>query len=478
MNFTSLEFLVFFPVVLFLYWRLPGRFRWALMLGASYFFYMNWNPALGFLLAGTTLVSYGAAVRIQAARKRNASGKGWLVLAAAVSLGSLAVFKYGGFLAESTAALIRFFGGPSYAPGLSLILPAGISFYTFQTLSYVLDVYRGRFVCERHLGYYALYVSFFPQLVAGPIERPGNLLPQLHSPAPFQAQMLYSGGVRILRGFFKKLVIADYLGAFVDRVYSAPEQADGLAVILATAFFAVQIYCDFSGYTDIARGTAETFGIRLMENFRRPYRAASLREFWRRWHISLTGWFKDYVYIPLGGSRHGLMRTCRNVLIVFSLSGLWHGAAWNFVAWGLIHGICLTMGILWEARVHTCWTPYWFRRLRTLLLAGGAWVFFRAQSVGEALTLFGRLGTGWSGQGILDSFAGLGLERLDALLLPLVFLGFWTVERRELPESFPQESGRAVRTAFTLCTVIWTIALFWLMELETGAGNVFLYFQF
>lgn len=276
MNFHSLEFLIFLPVVFVLHWVLPHRFRWALLLGASSLFYFWWNFWTGFLLVGATLVSWlcGRGIaRSQSPYTRRAL----LVLALITCLGCLAVFKYAGFFASLAGLELS----------LQIILPVGISFYTFQTLSYVIDVYRGQGE-ESHFGYYALFVSFFPQLVAGPIERPGRLLPQLKAERTFSMENLSAGGWLLLEGYFKKVVIADGLAPFVDQVYAAPGEALGPEIVLATVLFGLQIYCDFSGYSGIARGAAQLLGVELTENFRRPYEAASIREFWRRWHISLT----------------------------------------------------------------------------------------------------------------------------------------------------------------------------------------------
>ena len=406
MNFHSLEFLIFLPVVFVLHWVLPHRFRWALLLGASSLFYFWWNFWTGFLLVGATLVSWlcGRGIaRSQSPYTRRAL----LVLALITCLGCLAVFKYAGFFASLAGLELS----------LQIILPVGISFYTFQTLSYVIDVYRGQGE-ESHFGYYALFVSFFPQLVAGPIERPGRLLPQLKAERTFSMENLSAGGWLLLEGYFKKVVIADGLAPFVDQVYAAPGEALGPEIVLATVLFGLQIYCDFSGYSGIARGAAQLLGVELTENFRRPYEAASIREFWRRWHISLTSWFTDYVYIPLGGNRKGLPRQVVNLLAVFLLSGLWHGAGWTFLTWGLIHGLYRAAGAVWE---HIRGIPEkecrpW-AHIRTFLLVSFPWLFFRAPSMADVLTLLSRLPTGWGGA--FPALAGTAPLALSLLCLPL-----------------------------------------------------------
>ena len=302
MNFISLTFVFLFPIVLILYWKLPWKYRELFLLAVSYFFYIKESSWAGGLLLLTTVTTYLAGLAIEKGRHK----KGWLIFTVAVCIGLLIGLKYS-------------------------VPPVGISFYTFQTMAYVIDVYRGEIAAEKNPRSYALFISFFPQLVAGPIERAGNLLGQLKEKHTKSRAALVNGAWLILRGFYKKVVVADYLAVYVDKVYSSPEKAGGIGAVLGTVFFAIQIYCDFSGYTDIARGAARMMGIRLMENFRHPYRAVSIQDFWRRWHISLTRWFTDYVYIPLGGNRKGFVKQCRNILIVFLLSGFWHGASWNFV---------------------------------------------------------------------------------------------------------------------------------------------------
>lgn len=454
MNFHSLEFPIFLPVVFVLHWVLPHRFRWALLLGASSLFYFWWNFWTGFLLVGATLVSWlcGRGIaRSQSPYTRRAL----LVLALITCLGCLAVFKYAGFFASLAGLELS----------LQIILPVGISFYTFQTLSYVIDVYRGQGE-ESHFGYYALFVSFFPQLVAGPIERPGRLLPQLKAERTFSMENLSAGGWLLLEGYFKKVVIADGLAPFVDQVYAAPGEALGPEIVLATVLFGLQIYCDFSGYSGIARGAAQLLGVELTENFRRPYEAASIREFWRRWHISLTSWFTDYVYIPLGGNRKGLPRQVVNLLAVFLLSGLWHGAGWTFLTWGLIHGLYRAAGAVWE---HIRGIPEkecrpW-AHIRTFLLVSFPWLFFRAPSMADVLTLLSRLPTGWGGA--FPALAGTAPLALSLLCLPLA---------ERLSEQRHQRNWYA--SALTVFCAVTAIGTAWLAHLAGGGNNAFIYFQF
>lgn len=458
MNFNSLEFLVFFPVVFTLHWLLPHRCRWLLLLAASWLFYFWWNPWTGSLLVGVTLISWlcaGGIARAQSKRTR----KALLIMALAACLGCLAVFKYAGFFISITGGSLAF----------QIILPVGISFYTFQTLSYVIDVYRGNVETERHFGYYALFVSFFPQLVAGPIERPERLLPQLREERTFSLSDLSAGGWLLLEGYFKKVVIADSLAPFVDRVYAAPGEALGPEAALATVLFGIQIYCDFSGYSDIARGAAKLLGIELVENFHRPYAARSVREFWRRWHISLTSWFTDYVYIPLGGSRRGLFWQITNILVVFLLSGLWHGAGWTFVVWGLIHGLYQVGSVLLARRreassAHSP-VPPGLACVCTFLLVSFPWLFFRAASMGDALTLLSRLSVGWGG--LLTA-----LGQVLPLALPIICLPM--VER--LPDSSHRTDWYASALAVFCC--VTAVGVAWLAQLAGGGHNAFIYFQF
>lgn len=454
MNFNSPDYLVFLPVVFALHWALPHRFHWALLLGASWLFYFWWDLRTGFLLVGTTLVSWLCGRGLIHARS-TAGRRALLMLAQVICLGTLGVFKYTGFFASMAGVELP----------LQIILPMGISFYTFQTLSYVIDVYRGRAEAERHFGYYALFVAFFPQLVAGPIERPGHLLPQLKTERSFCGENIAAGGWLLLEGYFKKVVIADSLAPFVDQAYAAPGQALGPEVFLATVLFGLQIYCDFSGYSDIACGSARLLGVELMENFRRPYGAATVREFWRRWHISLTSWFTDYVYIPLGGNRQGLPRQVVNILLVFLLSGLWHGAGWTFLTWGLIHGVYQAAGAAWGNIRRTAKRRGMWAHIRTFLLISFPWLFFRAASMGDALTLLSRLTVGW--EELLPV-----LRRVAPLALPLICLPL--AER--LGEGHLSRDWYV--SALTVFCAVTAIGVAWLDQLAGGGNNVFIYFQF
>lgn len=396
MLFNSLHFLVFFPGVVVLYFALPQRFRWAWLLAASYYFYMCWRPAYILLIVASTLIDYVAGLQLGRC-ERPVLRRFWLGASLVVNLGLLFFFKYFNFFSGSVGGLWAVLGFEYEPPLLDVLLPVGISFYTFQTLSYTIDVYRREREPERNLGVFALYVAFFPQLVAGPIERSTRLLPQFFEKHEFSHERLRSGLSLMLWGFFKKVVIADTVAIYVNEVYGSPESYSGLPVLIATYFFAFQIFCDFSGYSDIAIGAAKVMGFELMENFRRPYHARSIGEFWKRWHISLSTWFRDYVYIPLGGNRVPVPRWYLNLIVVFAVSGLWHGADWTFLVWGLLHGFYLVAGIRTKAvrdRLAAFLLPGRLEVLRaplsvllTFHLVVLSWVFFRAPDVETALAM-------------------------------------------------------------------------------------------
>jgi len=403
MVFTSREFLVFFVLSAALYFGLPYRSRWLILLAASLIFYAAGEAQYVLLLIVVSLTAYGSALLISGIiephRRRT-----FLALSLLLLFAPLVVFKYLGFLLGSAVGVSAWAGMQWSVPHLDLFLPLGISFFTFQAAAYVIDVYHRRCPVERNLGVFALFVSFFPQLIAGPIERASDLLPQLRNRVSLDAERLVSGARLILWGFFKKLVIADNLAVYVDQVYGAPTAYQGLPLIVATVFFAFQIYCDFSAYVDIARGTARILGIDLVRNFDGPYGASSIGNFWTRWHITLSKWFRDYLYIPLGGNRHGIAIQCRNILIVFLLSGLWHGAGWTFVIWGALHGTFLALSVLTRAfrddlaaRSGLSAHPYLRAAVQiaiTFTLVNFTWVFFRADSVGDALYVLANMFAG------------------------------------------------------------------------------------
>ncbi|HWI59182.1 MAG TPA: MBOAT family O-acyltransferase [Bacillota bacterium] len=403
MLFNSFAFLLFFPLVTVLYFLLPHRWRWAWLLGASCLFYMYFIPKYILILIFTIVVDYFAGLLIeQAAGPRR---KLLLLLSLAANVGVLAGFKYFNFLSANLQALARCLDWHYSLPTLEWLLPVGLSFHTFQAMSYTIEVYRGRQKAERHFGIYALYVMFYPQLVAGPIERPQNLLHQFREVHSFDYQRISSGLKLMAWGLFTKTVVADNLAVLVNKVYAAPAQFQGPLLLAATVLFAFQIFCDFSGYSDIAIGAARVMGFQLMRNFNGPYTAQSIAEFWQRWHVSLSTWFKDYLYITLGGNRVAFPRWCVNIFLVFLVSGLWHGANWTYVIWGALHGLFLIVGaatLSWRQHLATLSGLVRLPRLHaglkvltTFSLVCLGWIFFRASSVHDAWLICCQLGTGW-----------------------------------------------------------------------------------
>ncbi len=494
MVFNSFAFLIFFPVFLLLYKVLPIKVRWVMMLILSYIFYMGWQPDLLYLILFTTVVSYAAALFIEKFEGKRGLQRTFMIIAVAVSLAVLFFFKYFNFAAENIAALLTSFGVQIGDPTLDLILPVGISFYTFQTLSYVIDVYRGSIKAERHFGYYALFVSFFPQLVAGPIERPENLLPQLKTKNPFTVNDVTMGLKFMLVGFFKKIVIADGVSHIVNTVYNnatgGNEIVNGFTVLVATVLFAVQIYCDFSGYTDIAIGCSRILGIKLMQNFNDPYSATSIKDFWRRWHISLTSWFTDYVYIPLGGSRCKKWRHLLNLMIVFLLSGIWHGAAWTYILWGVLHGIYQIIGNLIAKPRSALYKKLGIREdslpvkmgkhLVTFTLVCFSWMIFRANSLGELWFLIKTLFTGWGGISISSSLdaLGLGVIGIATIILSCIILKILDVQINTKPNLDNSHLPLSPSRSVIYVILVWAVAAGWLILIAGNLESSFIYFQF
>lgn len=406
MLFNSIEFLLFFSIVIPLYFALPYRLRVLMLLLASCYFYMFFVPIYIVILFSTIVIDYFAGILIE--RSDGKKRKVWLLLSLIANIGILCYFKYFNFLNENLTLLLHSIHVENKIPNLTILLPIGLSFHTFQAMSYTIEVYRGKQKSERNFITYALYVMFFPQLVAGPIERPQNLLHQFKEKHRFDYARASSGLKLMVWGLFKKVVVADRLSGMVDFVYNNPTWFNGVPIILGTIFFSIQIYCDFSGYSDIAIGSARIMGIDLMKNFDRPYASKSIPEFWRRWHISLSTWFKDYLYIPLGGNRGKKWRVYFNLMIVFLISGLWHGASWNFIIWGAIHGSLLIIYML-VAAFYKSDVPIVLTRIQRFItttiamllvfcLTSIAWVFFRARTFEDAKYLLKHMTNDVSGQ--------------------------------------------------------------------------------
>lgn len=501
MVFTSLQFLLFFPAVVLLYWAFPVRRRWVWLLAASACFYLCWNPKYAVFLLFSILTTYLAGRLIDWANKlpdrRRLIWKRLTVVGALLcNIGVLFFFKYFDFALENLNAVLKVFHFAVIQPKFDVILPLGISFYTFQAVGYVIDVYRGNAVsgsdgaAEKNLARYALFVSFFPQVLSGPIGRAGSLLPQLEAEHRFDYEQVKSGLLLILWGFFQKLVVADRIALFVNEVYGHYNNYPGFPLVLATVLYAVQIYCDFAGYSDIARGAARVMGIELIDNFKRPYFARSVADFWRRWHISLSSWLRDYVYIPLGGSRCAKWKKYRNVMITFLVSGLWHGASWNYVAWGLLHGFYQIFGAVTKPirnriiqKLHI--NPEWWlwkcvQILTTFLLVDFAWIFFRAPggqvAVGILQSMIARsnLSVLWNG-GLYQM--GLSKGNWAVLILSVAMVLIVSLLRRKhvLAPALSQR-GVVLRWAF------YFAALYAVLILGIyGPGyeaSAFIYFQY
>jgi len=490
MLFNSFSFIIFFPVTAILYFMLPVRFRYIWLLAASYFFYMQWNALYGLLLLYSTFTAYTGGVlldRLKDLKPRRLC----LTLCLLLSFAPLLYFKYTGFILENINGL--FISAGSFAPFSipDILLPVGISFFTFQAAGYVIDVYRGITAAEKNFMRFALFVSFFPQLVAGPIERSKNLLSQLDCDVRFDFVKARDGLWLMLWGYVMKVVIADRIGIFVDHVYDDHTVYGGVYLIIASMLFAMQIYCDFAGYSTIAIGASQILGIRLMDNFASPYLSGSVSGFWRRWHISLTSWFRDYLYIPLGGSRKGRLRGYINKLFVFTVSGLWHGAEWSFAVWGGINGLWLVLGeVLRPAGLRifrfsrTPGVSVLIRAARcliTFILVDFTWIFFRAKTMGDALYIINSIAHAANWSILFDgSLFECGLDRKNFFFLILMTGLLLTVDMLA-------KKGIRLRTAFAERSLLFrsfftafAIAFILLFGIWGGTYNAeaFIYFQF
>ncbi len=476
MLFNSFQFLIFFVIVTSLYFVTPYKKRWLLLLMASCYFYMAFVPIYILILAFTILIDYFAGIQIE-----NAEGgqrKLFLIFSLIANIGVLAVFKYYNFLNQNFTFLLHGFGFANRIPYLSILLPIGLSFHTFQAMSYTIEVYRGHQKAERHFGIYSLYVMFYPQLVAGPIERPQNLLHQFREKYNFDYDRVVDAFKLILWGFVKKLVIADRLAIYVNAVYNHPDYHTGMTLLLATIFFAIQIYCDFSAYSDIAIGVAKVMGFKLMTNFNRPYFARNISEFWKRWHISLSTWFKDYLYISLGGNRVSIPRWYFNLLFVFVVSGLWHGANWTFVIWGALNGFYLVFAIIsfkFREKITKLAgldkLPTLNRLLQivtTFALTCFAWIFFRANNITDAFAIIKKIST-FKGP-IFFEDPSMIIYAFSAILL--LFIVELKQEYYKGNFSFFYNENWMVRH-FSYSFLILLILLFGVFD-----GGQFIYFQF
>ena len=467
MLFHSVKFLQLFALTFAVYWLLRNqRARMVALLLASIYFYARWNPWLVFLVIGTALFDYWIAIRIEESRDPR-TRRALLVASLCVTLGLLAFWKYTNFAVATLWPVLAALGAAGAAPVFDIVLPLGISFYTFETVSYVVDVYRGRLRAERKLLDYALFLLFFPHLIAGPIVRPADFLPQLRVLQRWDWTRLELGARLFVLGFIKKAVIADQLARLVDPVYAEPAAYSSGALWAATLAYTLQIYCDFSGYTDMALGCAHAFGLRLPQNFDLPYFSLNIAEFWRRWHMTLSSWLRDYLYIPLGGNRGGSAATYRNLLLTMLLGGLWHGAAWTFVAWGAYHGMLLALhrALPW---------PRWLglpalaplRVAFTFLCVMLGWVLFRARSLGDAGVVLGRLFAPSPGLELAPATVGA-----LAGVVAIVFAA-------HLAARFADVEALARRGPAPLAAGALALAILVAQLLAPEGGGAFIYFQF
>ncbi len=465
MLFNSFEFLIFFPVVAILFYLLPHKTRWVMLLAASCVFYCYFIPSYLLILIFLILVDYFAAMLIERSKQK----KKWLICSIIANIGILALFKYYNFFAANINN-----AGNLHLPLLNLILPIGLSFHTFQAMSYTIEVYRGNYKAERHLGIYALYVLFYPQLVAGPIERPQNILPQFHSKIKFDPQNILDGLRMMTWGFFKKLVIADKIGLYVTIVYNHPNEYHFANVMIAILLFSVQVYCDFSGYTDIARGAARTMGYELMINFNRPLFSKSVPEYWNRCHISLSTWLKDYLFYPLAVATRnwGKWAIVFATAVTFIASGFWHGAGWVFLIWGSLHAIFVIITILFFKKKGRNIAGL----VLTIFLVAYAFVFFRSASVSQATSII-QSSLNFAGNipftiGITSFYkeTGIGIISMGVLLFYIVFMLFY--EYKTDPSLLKMNRFAVWDTAWFVF-VILSIVFFGMFTKQT-----FIYFQF
>ncbi|MCF8456786.1 MAG: MBOAT family protein [Bacteroidales bacterium] len=480
MLFNSFQFLAFFPLVIIFYYSLPHKWRWALLLAASYYFYMCWKAEYIFLILFSTAIDYWAGLQMGKTTDRQKRKK-FLVLSLIVNLGLLFSFKYFNFVNDSVRSIFDHYNLFYGVPAFNVLLPVGISFYTFQTISYSIDIYRGRSAPEKHFGRFALYVAFFPQLVAGPIERSIKLLPQFSKKIEMNGDQILSGLKLMLWGFFKKIVIADRLAMYVGSVFMHPEDAYGVQVLMASFLLHVQVYTDLSGYTDIARGAARVMGIDLIKNFNNPLFSRSLYDFWKRWHISLTTWFTDYLYIPLGGNRVVKWRWYYNIFIVFLISGLWHGANWTFVMWGALHGFFQLMEIWTDKSRKKFFDRIGISKFPTLMKTLGVSaqlamlsttaLFFGARNISEAFTLIKHIFEIGNVGRTISMFMRNNDYSLGIVLVAALFLVEYLQSKYNLVELL---KARSVFMKYP----VYMAAIFMILIFGVFEQLEFIYFQF
>lgn len=496
MLFNSINFLIFFPIVVVIYYVIPTKFKTCWLLCASYFFYMCWNPKYALLMLTSTGITYISGIlmdkclSIEVEEKQRKYKKICVFICIFLNLSILFFFKYFDFFIENVNAVLSYFHFELLSPSFDIMLPVGISFYTFQALGYTIDVYRKEIYAEKSFLKYALFVSFFPQLVAGPIERSKNLLVQLSKTNKFDYKNIKEGLLRMSWGFFMKLVIADRAAILVNQVYNNYLEYSGSALFIATCFFSIQIYCDFYSYSEIARGAAQVMGFRLIKNFDAPYFSRSIAEFWRRWHISLSSWFRDYLYFPLGGSRVSTMKRYRNILIVFIVSGLWHGAQWSFIVWGGLHGIYQVIGYMTAEMRNKCkeyfhvktnaFSYKLWQMFFTFSLVNFTWIFFRAPRFQSAYVIIKKILWDFDFKLFVnENIYELGLERADfwLLIVAIIILIFIDLYKNRI-SVFEKLEGQGIIFRWALYLVIvFGILIFGIYGSGYDASQ-FIYFQF
>ncbi len=486
MLFNSLAFAVFLPVVFLLYWLVPQKFKWIVLLVSSLYYYMSWEPKYIIWIFITTVVSYFGARFIEK-NEEEKKKKLFLSLSVIINLGLLVYFKYFVFISSSIVSMLKMFALPVDELTLKIIMPVGISFYTFQSVGYLVDVKKGKVQAEKNFGIFALFISFFPQVLSGPIARADSLIPQIKSEKKFDFDKASYGVRQMAWGFFKKMVVSAVCAQFVNPVFDNLKGQKGIVLVISVILYAFQIYCDFSGYSDIAIGSAGLFGIDLMTNFKTPYFAQSIKEFWSRWHISLSTWFRDYVYIPLGGNRVSKFRHALNLIITFLVSGIWHGAAWTFIIWGLLHGILQVIeNYVYKIKFFAPKSKekkiFSFRGIVTLLLTFTVvcftWIFFRANTIGDAFYIIKNMFAGILSPasyikpgikflaGDIESFVRLGVSML------ILIIGDSFMLKNDVFEKL----GKIKPVVKWLIYIVVLLAIFVLTP--SNANNDFIYFNF
>ena len=476
MLFNSFHFFFFFIIVTAVYFFIQHKSRWAWLLLASCYFYMAFVPAYILILAFTIIVDYYAGIFIE--KTTGKKRKTYLILSLITNIGILCFFKYFNFFNDNLTSLLGFVNVQNPVPALNILLPIGLSFHTFQAMSYTIEVYRGNQRAEKHFGIYALYVMFYPQLVAGPIERPQNLLHQFREKHSFDIDRLSAGVKLMVWGLFKKLVIADRLAIYVNNTYNYYDQSSGIALLIATFFFSFQVYCDFSGYSDIAIGAAKVMGYDLMANFRRPNFSQSTAEFWKRWHISLSTWFKDYLYFPLGGNKVAKKRRYLNLMIVFLISGLWHGANWTFVIWGALNGLFIVFAIVTKEAREKIWgltriptmpkLNIGINIITTFTLITFSRIFFRSETLDQSVDVIKKIFT----------FSGsIANESVTMLAYSFFAIAFLIIAEFQM-EFFPGKFSIANHKFFFVRNCYYAILILLILLVGVYDGGQFIYFQF